>query len=1067
MPLSGNSITLRQNDLTGFVNLPTAVVKKNALVLNDEIDTNFALLYNGINSKLSITGGTITGDLSVTGLVTLTGGTANGVPYLNGSKVLTTGSALTFDGTNFRTTANARFEGGGIGIVGSGVGAEIFAFGGAAFFSSYNRTTNVNTPINIVSGDYTAFSVGSEQMRLTSTGLGIGTSAPSGKVHAVNTYSNTSDATIIVGGNIPGINLRANNGARMSVFSNFATADSTSFLTSLGGANPSTEVLRFIHTNGDLFVPTGNLGLGVTPSAWQNTRRALQVGTNVALWGSSIGAGSAFFSNNTYLDQTTFRYLNTAGASFLAQQTDGSFVWNTAPSGTAGAPITFTQAMTLTQAGNLLVGTTASKGSRLEIQGSSQNIGNSIRLNRADNLQMAYIGWSDETVANSSFYFDSTNGNPIAFAVGSTERAQITSAGNLLVGTTGLTNGVSSTEKTLVLRGSATNEAASFVAVDQAGLGATYLATDNAGNGYVYTKGGAPLLFGTGNTERARLDASGNLGLATAPFSHGTYVSFDIRTYVSLMQQAGGTSQLALGWNAAGGTALNTYRYKQTGDVARVLEIDTAGFKFLTAASGTAGNTIPFTQAVTINSAGNLLVGGTVDYPNNFIAAGNTSSDISIVRVEAQASNTATFCGFVANGPGVTALVMGTGGAPGPLGGNTAFIYTSQAKPIAFGIGEVEAARITSSRNFLIGTTTDTTNVRLRVAGGSIACYGGGENSSNTAFGLESLLLNTTGDSNTAVGNIALRQNTTGSSNTGIGWRALRLNTTGVQNTGVGSSALTSNNAGRYNTAVGHGSLNQNTTGDDNTAVGRYALFFTTSGLGNTAVGKDVMFSNSTGGYNTAVGHNALTNNSNGGSNSAFGVTALRSNTSGFNNTAVGLNSLFNNTTGTNNTGIGRDSLFNLTTGSGNFGAAETTNSSIYSPVFNVTTENNRIVMGHTSVTNAYIQVAWTVTSDARDKTNFAPVPYGLDFVNQLEPVAYQFRVNRESEETNGGVRYGFRAQDILALEGDNPVIIDTEDPNKLKYNGESLVPVLVNAIKDLKTEIDKLKAEINLLKGN
>jgi hypothetical protein len=35
------------------------------------------------------------------------GGTANGVAYLNGSKVLTTGSALTFDGTNFATTGSA------------------------------------------------------------------------------------------------------------------------------------------------------------------------------------------------------------------------------------------------------------------------------------------------------------------------------------------------------------------------------------------------------------------------------------------------------------------------------------------------------------------------------------------------------------------------------------------------------------------------------------------------------------------------------------------------------------------------------------------------------------------------------------------------------------------------------------------------------------------------------------------------------------------------------------------------------------------------------------------------
>ena len=37
----------------------------------------------------------------------LPNGTANGVAYLNGSKVLTTGSALTFDGTNTFTVATS------------------------------------------------------------------------------------------------------------------------------------------------------------------------------------------------------------------------------------------------------------------------------------------------------------------------------------------------------------------------------------------------------------------------------------------------------------------------------------------------------------------------------------------------------------------------------------------------------------------------------------------------------------------------------------------------------------------------------------------------------------------------------------------------------------------------------------------------------------------------------------------------------------------------------------------------------------------------------------------------
>jgi len=111
--------------------------------------------------------------------------------------------------------------------------------------------------------------------------------------------------------------------------------------------------------------------------------------------------------------------------------------------------------------------------------------------------------------------------------------------------------------------------------------------------------------------------------------------------------------------------------------------------------------------------------------------------------------------------------------------------------------------------------------------------------------------------------------------------------------------------------------------------------------------------------------------------------------------------------------------------------------------------------MGSTGVTNAYIQVAWTVVSDARDKTNFAPVPHGLEFVKALQPTAYQFRTARDSEETNGGVRYGFKAQDVLELEGANPVIVDNEDEDKLRMVDTALIPVLVKALQELNAKFD------------
>ena len=99
----------------------------------------------------------------------------------------------------------------------------------------------------------------------------------------------------------------------------------------------------------------------------------------------------------------------------------------------------------------------------------------------------------------------------------------------------------------------------------------------------------------------------------------------------------------------------------------------------------------------------------------------------------------------------------------------------------------------------------------------------------------------------------------------------------------------------------------------------------------------------------------------------------------------------------------------------------------------------------------------------ARDKMNFDTVPHGLEFIKQLNPVAFQFKFARDSSIPNGPVRYGFKAQDILELEGeDNAVIIDNDDPDKLRYNGEALVPVLVNAIKEQQTIIDTLIARLD-----
>lgn len=115
--------------------------------------------FNGPVGTSTAAAGAFT-TLAASGAVTLSGGTANGVPYLNGSKVVTSGSALTFDGTNLgvgtsspgvrlsvdsgssgieanfnSTNASGgyiRFQNSSTSIGDLGAGAQLFSSGGTA-----------------------------------------------------------------------------------------------------------------------------------------------------------------------------------------------------------------------------------------------------------------------------------------------------------------------------------------------------------------------------------------------------------------------------------------------------------------------------------------------------------------------------------------------------------------------------------------------------------------------------------------------------------------------------------------------------------------------------------------------------------------------------------------------------------------------------------------------------------------------------------------------------------------------------------------------------------------------
>jgi len=177
---------------------------------------------------------------------------------------------------------------------------------------------------------------------------------------------------------------------------------------------------------------SGNLGLGVTPSAWGSTFKAAQIGVGASLAGRTANYTQFYLMANSYYDGSNFKYLSSAAASYYHND-NGAHIWTTAPSGTAGNTISFTQAMTLDASGRLGIGTTSPASVyRMSLTGDGSSIVGGLALTSSGNT--AYIGQVGGTSADCE-YWNAANGY-MRFATNNTERARITSGGDLLVNRT-------------------------------------------------------------------------------------------------------------------------------------------------------------------------------------------------------------------------------------------------------------------------------------------------------------------------------------------------------------------------------------------------------------------------------------------------------------------------------------------------------------------------------------------------------------------------------------------------------------------------------------------------------
>jgi hypothetical protein len=185
----------------------------------------------------------------------------------------------------------------------------------------------------------------------------------------------------------------------------------------------------------------------------------------------------------------------------------------------------------------------------------------------------------------------------------------------------------------------------------------------------------------------------------------------------------------------------------------------------------------------------------------------------------------------------------------------------------------------------------------------------------NFVFGLSAGNALTSGSNNVFIGNCAGRSNTTGSSNNFFGSNAGRYNTTGSVNNFFGSNAGCFNATGGSNNFFGSNTGRSNTTGSNNNFFGSFAGRYNTTGDSNNFFGNRAGRNNTAGIANNFFGYYAGYSNTTGCSNNFFGLYAGRSNTTGGCNNFFGSFAGRYNTTGDSNNFFGNCAGRNNTTG--------------------------------------------------------------------------------------------------------------------------------------------------------
>ena len=440
---SGTDFNISSTTATHTFNLPTASAANRGALSSADWTT-----FNNKQSTLSLT---TTGN---SGSATLVSNTLNVPTYTLaglGGISLTSLSATTPLSYNNTTGAFS------IQVANTSQDGYLSSTDWNTFNGKQNTITNPVTGTG-TSGQVTYFNgtssvTGSSSFKFDGTNLTIGN--PSSALAQLHIYNASAAASFLLQTDsttdYSEIAVRNNSSTATSYFRQYSTAATGSdFGISRAGlamffSNYATNFVVGTRNGGSLIFGTadteraridasGNLGLGVTPSAWGSGYTGFQMGS---LSGLSMFAytGGNEIGQNFYYD-TSYKYATTGVASALVQS-GGVFYFRNTASGSANTALTWTNAMTLTAAGNVGIGTSSPSfagGGGLHINQSGTDT--RLHLTNSTTGSAATDGFELALVGNDVYYDSKESAGTHLFYTAGSERMRITSGGSVLIGTT-------------------------------------------------------------------------------------------------------------------------------------------------------------------------------------------------------------------------------------------------------------------------------------------------------------------------------------------------------------------------------------------------------------------------------------------------------------------------------------------------------------------------------------------------------------------------------------------------------------------------------------------------------